>query len=142
MLSMDHAINDNRDVLHHVKDGFLIIHQKYSGSYVLLKNYIDSLHEEWRGKDDLDHINFYSLNDEHPLYHGFIDNYPIQNLPALMVIHNGAILNVVNGPITSFELSTQLELLIWTREKTQKDKSKVHTKKDNIRPMFGNETTD
>jgi len=111
MQAINHKYDKISKVLDTVGDGILVLHQKYSGTFLMLKNYIDSFSRDYENEQRLEGISFCSIDDEHTLFNELVATYQIKNSNALMVIRNGAVINVLNGPLYKNELQKQLNSL-------------------------------
>ena len=111
MQAIDNSYIDTSKILNRVGDGILVLHQKYSGNFLMLKNYITSFIQDYNNVKRLNGIKFYSIDDSHPLFDELVETYQIKHSNALMVIRGREVANVLNGPLRKYELQHQLDLL-------------------------------
>ncbi len=91
------------ELIEFVETGILFIHRRESGGFLMLSQSIRSYLEK-NQLGDSNYHNLYSIDDEHPMFNRIFRLYQLHHLPALLVIKNYEVKEVVVGPISKLDL--------------------------------------
>ena len=91
-------------IMEFIGTGLLLLYKRESGIYLMLNKSVESYFDTTSKAISNDSPTIYSMDGEHPLFFRISEDFQLQHLPGLLIIENGEIINIVNGPLTKSEL--------------------------------------